>query len=148
MRCSKCKERYQPGGSLEASNLDVRCPHCAQRKRQKRAARANSGGFDLPIDPFTGPSSNWIWITALAGGAVLLVLICLGVAGLGLFHVGSPRNAATPAKAPTTQHGPTRISSPSPGEDRKPAQISPEMPDDGNPAERPRPRANDNDWDR
>jgi len=144
MRCPKCNERFQPSGSLEAGNLNVRCPHCAARKRQKRAARS-AANIELPMDPLGGPSGNWIWITALAGGAVLLALVCMGLLGAGIVHLGSPRNVATPAKAPTTHNAPTRISSPDPEARPEPGQpFAPEVPDAG----KPLPRNNDNDWDR
>src|SRR2546423_15346613 len=93
LRCPKCQGRYQPAGSLEAGDLDTRCPHCA-RKKQKRAARARPV-VDIPAEAGGTAGSNVIWLGAVLAGAAVLVPI-MGAVLLG--------GAAPPNARPASPH--------------------------------------------
>ena len=130
LRCPTCQRRYQPGGSLEAGDLNTRCPHCARREARRELKKPV---YNVPADR----GSRMVWVAAaVAGASLLLIAIVLGI-GYAVTHANAPSSEpASRGKAParaTSKGDPIRIPAPPPT-----TEPAPRGPD----------RTNDNDWDR
>jgi hypothetical protein len=142
LRCPKCQGRFEPAGSIDAGNLDTRCPHCALARQKKKQKRAGRSTFDLPPDVVAGSYSPVVWVSAAIGGAMLLLIITVAI----IAAVAARFNKNDDATAKPASNRPAAVSKPNTTPRDKEPTVAPEVPPADGVA--PAPRVNDNNWDR